>query len=266
MKIRQKMEEELKTNLQSRLGFQTQEDRPKDSSNRRGTTPSVPAAPTPDEAWPEQAEGPQDETNLDPDPLPDTWRKEVDDYIRETDQWVNNPQLQGTSHFIQREMMMEPRRLRSAGMQRPLMLPDVFHRGGPRIQEQTFGTQTSQKEAVAILQETTAITEQEAKEIIGRINPRKPANIYTMGITASEAKAQLLRNERMQRSPAQRNGLSQQNQRTEPTNYPATAEIKTLAHTKDRASSTNDNAARRRRRYRKPRTRAGMKGRSTTTT
>ena len=161
---------------------------------------------------------------------------------------------------------MEPRRLRSAGMQRPLMLPDVFHRGGPRVQEQTFGNQTSQKEAVAVLQDTTAITEQEAREIIGRINPKKTINIYTMGITASEVRAQLQQNGNPQRSPAQRNGPSQQGQRTAPTNYPATAEIRTLAHTKDRVKSANETAARRRSRSRRPRTKSGMKGRSTTPT
>ena len=83
------MEEELKTNLQSRLRFQTQETRPNESS-RRGTTtttPAEPTTPTPDEAWPEQADGPQDEKNLDPDSLPETWRKEGDEHIRETDQW-----------------------------------------------------------------------------------------------------------------------------------------------------------------------------------
>ena len=159
-------------------------------------------------------------------------------------------------------MLMEPRRLRSAGMQRPIMLPDTFHRGGPRIQEQTFGNQTSQREAVAVLQDTTAITEQEAREIIGRINPKKPINIYTMGITASEVRAQLLQNKCLQRSPAQRNGPSQQNQRTAPTNHPATAEIRTL----DRVRTDNNNAARRRRRCRRPRTKTGMKDRSTTPT
>lgn len=171
-KIQQNMEEELKTNLQSRLRFRQENNTPNDSSNRGGNTndtTSTPAAPTPDEAWPEEADGPQDETNLDPDPLPNTWRNEVDGHIRETDQWMNNPQPEGTSHFIQRDVLMEPRRLRSAGIQRPLMIPDIFKRGG---QEQTFGSQMSQREAVSILQDTTAITEQEAKEIIGKINPR----------------------------------------------------------------------------------------------
>ena len=154
---------------------------------------------------------------------------------------------------------MEPRRLRSAGLQRPIMLPDIFHRGGPRIQEQTFGTQTSQKEAIAILQDTTAITEEEAKKLIGRINPKKPINIYTMGTTTSEARAQYAQNQKTQRSPAQSNGPSQQNQRNAPTNHPATAEIRTLAHTK----TENNNSARRRRRVRRPRSRSGVKGRST---
>jgi hypothetical protein len=83
----------------------------------------------------------------------------------------------------------EPRRLRSAGMPRPIMLPDVFHRGGPRIQEQTFGKQTSQKEAITILQDTTAITEEEARKLIGRISPKEPVNIYTMGVAAATLRA-----------------------------------------------------------------------------
>ena len=251
--IRKKMEEELKTNLQSRLRFQTQETRSTESSSRTGNTPATPTeptAPTPDEAWPEEVEGPQDETNLDPDPLPGTWRREVDEHIQETDQWMDNPAPRATSHFIQREMTMEPRRLRSAGMQRPIMLPDVFHRGGPRIQEQTFGIQTSQKEAISILQDTTAISEEEAKKLIGRINPKKPVNVYTMGITASEARAQLL----PQRSPAQSNGPSQQQKRTVPTNHPTTTEVRTLTQTENRVRASNKKWARRRRRYTRPRT------------
>ena len=205
-------------------------------------------------------DGPQDEQNLDPDPLPETWGREVNEHIQETDQWVNNPQSRETSHFIQREMLMEPRRLRSAGMQRPIMLPDTFHRGGPRTQEQTFGTHTSQREAIAILQDTKAITELEAREITGKINPKKPINIYTMGITASEARAQLL----PQRSPAQSNGPSQQQKRIVPTSQPAPTEIKTLARTEDRARSSNNKSARRRRRYTSPRAQNRMKGRNTT--
>ena len=155
---------------------------------------------------------------------------------------------------------MEPRRLRSAGLQRPIMLPDVFHRGGPRIQEQTFGTQTSQKEAIAVLRDTTAITEEEANKLIGRINPKIPVNIYTMGTTTAEARAQYAQNQKTQRSPAQSNGPSQQNQKDAPTNHPATVEISTLAQTK----TDNNNAAQRRRRIRRPRSRSGVKGRSTT--
>ena len=260
--IRKKMEEELKTNLQSRLRFQTQETRPTESSNRRGNTPTTPAeptTPTPDEAWPEEVDGPQDETNLDPDPLPETWRKEVDEHIQETDRWINNPAPRATSHFIQRDMTMEPRRLRSAGMQRPIMLPDIFHRGGPRTQEQTFGIQTSQKEAITVLQDTTAITEEEARKLIERINPKKPVNVYTMGATTSEARAQYAQNQKTQRSPAQSNGPSQQNQKDAPINHPATAEVNTLAQTK----TDNNNAARRRRRTRRPRSRSGVKGRNT---
>ena len=184
----------------------------------------------------------------------------MDEHIRETDQWLNNTAPRATSHFIQREMTMEPRRLRSAGMQRPIMLPDVFHRGGPRIQEQTFGTQTSQKEAIAVLRDTTAITEEEANKLIGRINPKIPVNIYTMGTTTSEARAQYAQNQKTQRSPAQCNGLSQQNQsKAPPTNLPAAVEIRTLAHTK----KDNNNSARRRKRFRRPRSRSGVKGRST---
>ena len=160
---------------------------------------------------------------------------------------------------------MEPRRLRSAGMQRPIMLPDTFHRGGPRIQEQTFGNQTSQREAVAVLQDSTAITEHEARKIIGRIVPKQPINVYTMGITASELRAQL-QNKHPQRSPAQSNGPSQQKQRRAPTDHPATAEIRTLANTEDRVRSNNNIAARRRRRHKGPKTATGMKGRSTTPT
>ena len=144
-------------------------------------------------------------------------------------------------------------------MQRPVMLPDVFHRGGPRIQEQTFGTQTSQKEAITVLQDTTAITEEEAKKLIGRINPKKPVNVYTMGTTLSEARALYAQNQKMQRSPAQSNGPSQPNQKDAPTNYPATAEIRTLVQEK----TDNKDAARRRRRIRRPRSRSGVKGRST---
>ena len=189
----------------------------------------------------------------------ENWRGEVDEHIQETDQWINNPAPRATSHFIQREMTMEPRRLRSAGMQRPIMLPDVFHRGGPRIQEQTFGIQTSQKEAITILQNTTAITEEEAKKLIGRINPKKPVNIYTMGVTTSEARAQYAQNQKTQRSPAQSNGPSQQNQKDAPTSLPATTEIRTLAQTK----TSNNSSARRRRRIRRPRSRSGVKGRNT---
>ena len=160
---------------------------------------------------------------------------------------MNNPQSRETSHFVQREMLMEPRRLRSAGMQRPIMLPDVNHRGGPRVQEQTFGTQTSQREAIAILQNTNVITEQEAREITGKINPKKPINMYTMGITASEARA--LRSP--QRSPAQSNGPSQQQKRTVPTIHPTTTEIRTLTENQVRVG--NKRCARRRRKSR-PRT------------
>merc|ERR1712020_307972 len=128
------------------------------------------------------------------------------EHIQEADQRANNPQPDGPSHFIQRDVLMEPRRLRSAGMQRPLMIPDVFRRGGPRVQDQNFGHHASQREAVSALQ--NIISEQEANTIISRINPRKPINIYTMGITASEARAGLLMNQ-TQRSPAQCIGPSQ---------------------------------------------------------
>ena len=158
---------------------------------------------------------------------------------------------------------MELRRLRSAGMQRPLMIPDVFKRGGPRIQEQTFGSQTSQREAISILQDTTVITEQEAKAIIGRINCRKPINISTMGITASEARAGLQKKKQLQRSPAQCIGLSQQKAKLKPANHPTTAEVKTLTYAQNHPNTDHNNAARRIRRPRKPRTRNGMKGRST---
>ena len=154
---------------------------------------------------------------------------------------------------------MEPRRLRSAGMQRPLMLPDVFHRGGPRIQEQTFGKQTSQKEAITILQDTTAITEEEARKLIGRISPKEPVNIYTMGATAAEARAQYTQNRQTQRSPAPSNGPSQQRQENVPANHPATTEIRSLAQTK----TDNHSAARKRTRLRKPRSRTRVKGRNT---
>ena len=256
------MEEELKTNLQSRLRFQRQETRPTDSSTRRGITPATPTeptTPTPDEVWPEEVDGPQDEKDLDPDPLPETWRQEVDEHIQETDRWINNQTPRDTSHFIHRDMTMEPRRLRSAGMPRPIMLPDVFHRGGPRIQEQTFGKQTSQKEAITILQDTTAITEEEARKLIGRISPKEPVNIYTMGATAAEARAQYTQNQQTQRSPAPSNGPSQQRQENVPANHPATAEIRTLAQTK----TDNHNAARKRTRLRRPRSRTRVKGRNT---
>ena len=161
---------------------------------------------------------------------------------------------------------MEPRRLRSAGMQRPIMLPDTFHRGGPRIQEQTFGNQTSQREAVAVLQDTTAITEHEAREIIGRIVPKQPINVYTMGMTESELRAQI-QNKHPQRSPAQSNGPSQQKQSSAPKRYPATAEIRTLTNTEDRVRPNNNIAARRRRRHKElKKQKTGMKGRSTTST
>ena len=175
------------------------------------------------------------------------------------DQWINNPQPNRTSHFIQRDVLMEPRRLRSAGTQRPLMLPDMFKRGGPRVQEQTFGSQTSQREAVSILQDTTVITEQEAKAIIGRINPRKPINIATMGITASEAKAGLQQKKQLQRSPAQCIGPLLQGTKPKPANHPVTAEIKTLTY----AQNDHNNAAQRTRRPRRTRIRTGMKGRNT---
>ena len=83
-------------------------------------------------------------------------------------------------------------------------------------------------------------------------------------LTASEARAQLQQNGNPQRSPAQRNGPSQQQKRTVPTNHPATAEIRTLTHTEDRVKSSNNKSARRRRRYTRPRTQTGMKGRNTT--
>ena len=82
-----------------------------------------------------------------------------------------------------------------------------------------------------------------------------------MGITASEARTQL----QSQQSPAQRNGPSQQKPRTKPANHPATAEVKTLAHAENQSDSDNYYAARRVRRQRRPRTKTGMKGRSTTT-
>merc|ERR1712055_363079 len=97
------------------------------------------------------------------------------------------------------------------------------------------GTQTSQREAIAILQNTNAITEQEAREITGKINPKKPINMYTMGITASEARA--LRSP--QRSPAQSNGPSQQQKRTVPTIHPTTTEIRTLTQTENQVRVGN---------------------------
>ena len=82
-KIRQSMQEELKTNLQSRLRFQDETSAPTDDDDRRGTTTDTPpdSEITADEDWPAEAEGQQDETNLDPDPLPDAWRSEGDGHI-----------------------------------------------------------------------------------------------------------------------------------------------------------------------------------------
>merc|ERR1712173_62050 len=91
---------------------------------------------------------------------------------------------------------------------------------GPRVQDQNFGHQTSQREAVSALQDI--ISEQEANTIISRINPRKPINIYTMGITASEARAGLLMNQ-TQRSPAQCIGPSQPRTIQRPAAQPAPA-------------------------------------------
>ena len=257
--IQHAMQEELKTNLQSRLRFQPENKPANDGSNEQGTTaePTTDPTPTADEDWPEEVEGRQDETNLDPDPLPDSWRKEVDGHIQEADQRANNPQPDGPSHFIQRDVLMEPRRLRSAGIQRPLMIPDVFKRGGPRVQEQNFGHHTSQREAVSVLQDTTIISEQEANTIIRRISPRKPVNIYKMGITASEARAGLLINQ-PQRSPAQSIGLSQPETRQRPAAQPPiAAEIRTLTHAHTNTESRHHNAARRVRspRRRRPRSR-----------
>ena len=77
------MQEELKTNLQSRLRFQDETSAPTDDDDRRGTTTDTPpdSEITADEDWPAEAEGQQDETNLDPDPLPDAWRSEGDGHI-----------------------------------------------------------------------------------------------------------------------------------------------------------------------------------------
>ena len=63
-RIQRTMQEELKTNLQSRLRFQPENNPPTDSSDGRGMTTNPPNDPTPaaDEAWPEEADGPQDET------------------------------------------------------------------------------------------------------------------------------------------------------------------------------------------------------------
>lgn len=185
----------------------------------------------------------------------------MDGHIQEADRRANNQQPDGPSSFIQRDVLMEPRRLRSAGMHRPLMIPDVFKRGGPRVQDQTFGQQTVQREAVSALK--GVISEQEANKIISRIDPRKPINIYTMGVTASEARAGLLMNQ-PQRSPAQRIGPSQQRTIQRPAAQPApAAEIKTLTHTLTEPQQRRCNAARRVKRRKRYRSKNRILGRST---
>ena len=62
--------------------------------------------PGPEDVWPEHMEGPQDETDLDPDPLPQNWRDEAHEHRQETGQWLNNPAPLGPSHCIQRVMAM----------------------------------------------------------------------------------------------------------------------------------------------------------------
>ena len=201
-------------------------------------------------------DGRQDEADLDPDPLPQTWRDEVDGHIRENDLWINNAEQSRTTHFMQRDVLMEPRRLRSAGMQRPLMIPDVFKRGGPRVQEQTFGSPQT-REAVNILQNTTVITEQEAKAIISRLSPRKPINIATIGLTASEARtAELQRTNHMLRSPSQSIGPSQKIPNTPMSrlaNQPTAAGVRTITQTQQQANKDHHNAAWRIMKSRRPR-------------
>ena len=265
--IEKTIQEDLKTKLQSRLRFQPNNEPNSSSSNEQGTTAQPTAQPATDppqpaeEEWPEAVEGPQDETNLDPDPLPDSWRREVDGHIQEADRRANNQQPDGPSSFIQRDVLMEPRRLRSAGMHRPLMIPDVFKRGGPRVQDQTFGQQTVQREAVSALK--GVISEQEANKIISRIDPRKPINIYTMGVTASEARAGLLMNQ-TQRSPAQCIGPSQPRTKQRPAAQPApAAEIKTLTHTLTEPQQRRRNAAKRVKRRKRYGSKNRILGRST---
>ena len=164
---------------------------------------------------------------------------------------------------------MEPCRLRSQGLQRSLMIPDVFKRGGPRVQEQTFGpAQATQREAVDVLQNTTAITEREAEEIRNRINKPNQINIATMGLTASEAmRVKFEKSEQSLRSPSQSIGPSRQTS-TNPMNKPANrlkvAEVKTI--TQEPMDKAHRNAARRVRSNRKSQSSKRMKGRTTNRT
>ena len=186
--LQKQLEEE---DLNSRLRFEREDNH------------QTPEQPNHEENPPQQQEDnyqseqepPSDPRDEDPEPRPEPnvavpreWNDMTNEHIDDTESWFDeiDPMI---GDFTTKDMTMEPRRLRSEGLDSGWMIPDVRTRGKPYIQKQNFqpDRQLTQDEANMVC------SRQFTPEAIAKLldesqftTPKIPLNYLTMGVTETE--------------------------------------------------------------------------------
>ena len=182
--------------LQSRLRFEKEDgsqplNQPADRARLRDNPPEQ------EEDNHRGEQEPQHDPRIeDPSPnvaIPHEWNTLAEEHRGDTDNWFDEIDSE-TGDFTQKDMTMEPRRIRSDGIGNRWMIPDIRKRGQPYFQEQTFqqDRQLTPDEAQMIcLQQYTPETIAKLLDKNQFTIQQEPLNFLTMGITESEILAKL---------------------------------------------------------------------------